>query len=49
MAADFCAFVMYKIARGDLIWWMPGAAIAHCVCALAMRHLMVSAVRCMLG
>ena len=25
MAADFCLFLSYKIARGDLVWFVPGA------------------------
>ena len=25
MAADFCVFLLYKIARGDLVWFVPGA------------------------
>jgi hypothetical protein len=41
MAADFCAYVLYKTARGDIVFWMPGAADSACVCAMAMRHLML--------
>ncbi len=25
MAADFCLFLSYKIARGDVVWFVPGA------------------------
>jgi hypothetical protein len=32
MAADLCVFIVYKIARGDLIYYPPGAA-GSCVCA----------------
>jgi hypothetical protein len=24
MAVDFCVYIIYKIARGDLIYWAPG-------------------------
>ena len=25
MVADFCVFLSYKVARGDLVWFVPGA------------------------
>ena len=25
MVSDFCVFLSYKIARGDLVWFAPGA------------------------
>jgi hypothetical protein len=29
MAADFCAYITYKTARGDLTYWIPGAYKRH--------------------
>jgi hypothetical protein len=45
MAADFCVFVTYKIARGDLLWWAPGAAMAY---ACAYRRCAAHGVDCTL-
>ena len=25
MVSDFCVFLSYKVARGDLVWFVPGA------------------------
>ena len=25
MVSDFCVFLSYKVVRGDLVWFVPGA------------------------
>ena len=36
MAADHCIFILYKVARADLVYWIPGPTCPDCrvQCAL---------------